>query len=115
MHWRTFNGILKSLEEIDHQHLSNIYWFSKLLNIINKNSTPEDFKKLIDERFEGKILEYKPKWEFKQEREYLDSRGFINWNTDKTFGEIVHNGQIIGSVEHPSKIRENKFKNILDD
>ena len=54
--WRTYDDRVLSLNQIDDQHLSNIYWFSK---VFNSYTSPHIYREII-QRFGGKPLAYKP-------------------------------------------------------
>jgi hypothetical protein len=95
IHWHTFEGNIKLVSEIDHQHLSNIYYFinyttevpyeSFVVNIINKE---------IIERFDGVVLDYRPLRRFALEMKLLSRKGYLQEN-----GEIIINGELVGKVE----------------
>ena len=97
--WVTFQGKPKLVSEIDHQHLSNMYWFhlifwdKKLQWVIDE----------INDRFNGQILHYRPHLQFESEIQGLEDRGMIRWTTDgedrflKT-GVITFKGEIIGAI-----------------
>ena len=76
--WKTFDGKVLKYDELDHQHLSNIYWY----NMICLNNKPLNIVNIINNRFYGEILPYKPMLKFKDEIAFLESRGYLVW-TDK--------------------------------
>jgi hypothetical protein len=83
---KTFDGQVLKYDELDHQHLSNIYWY----NMICLNNKPLNIVNIINNRFYGEILPYKPMLKFKDEIAFLESRGYLVW-TDKgdyLLGEI---------------------------
>ena len=53
MEYRTFENKVVDTNKIDHQHLSNIYWFNKILNRMNP---PSIITNRINEEFGGEIL-----------------------------------------------------------
>jgi len=61
---------------MDHQHLSNIYWFNR---IINEITSPKIIMDRITNDFDGSILPYRPKPSFKLEIDELDKRGLLSW------------------------------------
>jgi len=76
--WGTFDNRIIKLDEMSHQHISNIFWF--IHKIVPENyceSTKEEILNTIKERFEGYVLCYRPLPEFKQEREYLLHKGYL--------------------------------------
>ena len=86
--WRTHDGRVLTLDQIDDQHLSNIYWFSR---ISYSNISPHIYRE-ITQRFGGKPLQYKP-LPIPGEIEALKERGFII-GTD-----IIFEGLVIGTLK----------------
>ena len=82
--WRTADGREISLDEITHQHASNIIWFYELL------CGKEHYliRTLINEKFNGVVLDFEP----------LPIEGEIKALYQK--GLITHNGVIIKRIEH---------------
>ena len=118
-YWRvfrkTYSGV--NLNEVTHQNLSNIYWFYKILyNHIFSESIIDGLVsayKIINEKFNGDILPYYPKFEFKEEILFLEKNGYIFWKSDiKEFGEIIYDGEIIGKVECIKYLRNKKLKDV---
>lgn len=71
--WTDFKGQQKLVSELDQQHLSNIYWFNKILHGIET-----DFiKSELEERFNGQLLEYRPHISYKAEIQMLQERGYL--------------------------------------
>ena len=99
--WTTFEGVEKSISEIDHQHLSNIHYFMKYIN-------PGFYNKgihmliggEIDKRFNGKLLPYRALARHFGEIEYLRKKGWLKsgWNGEKNSTLIVIDGEEIGEV-----------------
>ena len=125
--WTTHNKKQIKLDEMDHQHLSNIYWYNKIvLGYDPKNKAdnkPMERQDLIFEqingRFNGEILPYKPLLAFQFEIEMLEKNGWLRWNEDKTRAEIVFpmNGdmQVVGYIESPAWVRDKKLEGILNE
>lgn len=91
--WTTFKGKEVSFDTIDHQHLSNCYWFSKftynlddtdmhLINITNK----------LAERFNGQLLPYRPHIDFRSEISMLKAKGYLHYCPNNPNRIIIHNG-----------------------
>ena len=103
--WGTFNGKTKNVEEIDHQHLSNIYWFFYIIhNEIMMFALNE-----IEERFNGQLLDYRPHISFEMEIEFLEKNGYLFWRPDQdtelyTKGFIVIDGKNVGYINKPKKL-----------
>ena len=96
--WVTFQGKTKLVSEIDHQHLSNMYWYylifwdKKLQWVLDE----------INDRFNGQILHYRPHLQFESEIQGLEDRGMIRW-TEETksimkVGVISFKDRIIGAI-----------------
>lgn len=97
--WTTFNKREIPVAELDHQHLSNIYWFHIL-------KWKERLNWVIDEiklRFNGQVLEYKPHTEYAHEIEFLEKEGYLTWKSNNAgdqirIGEINFEGNTIGTI-----------------
>ena len=94
--WKTFDGRVVTFEEMEHQHMSNIYWFINKVAPINyyNDSIRKDIMFWLKKRFNGLILYYKPVPEFTQEKAYLLRKGYL-----KPDGMIVVDNQVIGCYE----------------
>ena len=114
MKYRDYNGNTGEISELSHSHLSNIYWFNKILNGWDDyDSRLNSILDSIKQKFGGEILPYNPKWQFKTEIETLESRGHFIWNLDKTRADIVYMGKVVGSYETPESIRNEKITDLL--
>lgn len=112
MEYTNYKGEKKSLVELDHQHLSNIYWYNKIL------WDRDDYylKFILDQintRFEGKMLPYIPQWQFTHEIDYLDKMGFLNWNQEHTEADVIYDGHTVGHYIIPEKLREDKINELI--
>lgn len=113
MEYTNYKGEKKPLNQIDHQHLSNIYWYNKI--VFNRDDHYLKFiLDQINSRFDSKILPYVPQWQFQAEIEYLDKMGFLNWNKDKTEADVIYQGHVVGRYITPERLREIKLKEIID-
>lgn len=92
--WGTWDGRTLNVNQLEHQHLSNIYWF----NIILRNKVPLFALDELKRRFEHNLLPYRPDIRFDDEITKLEKRGFLIWNTDKTHGVIIFNGTTVGEA-----------------
>lgn len=89
--WTTWDGRHIPAEEITHQHLSNIYYYTHfVLPEYYSEETKKDVYRLLMAKF-GKILPYKPDIRFVQEQGYLMKKGFLMDNND-----IVIQGRKVG-------------------
>ena len=132
--WTTHNKKQIKLDEMDHQHLSNIYWYNILVLGYDPNNRADNKSierqslifEQIDGRFNGEILSYKPLWSFKFEIQMLEKNGWVHWNKDKTHAEIKFNGsignrynppafQVVGYIESPAWVRDQKLEGILNE
>lgn len=109
--WGSLDGKRTDISEMDHQHLSNIYWYARV--ILNSETHP-DITTEITKRFNGKVLEYRPKMEFQFEIDQLDSSGYLQWNEDKSYADIFFKNERVGSVTKLSFIRNSKIENLLN-
>lgn len=95
--WGSFNGKVHDTDTMDHQHISNIYWYYKLLvDISYRDKTVEFILSEIDRRFNGEVLPYKPMDSFKIEIDALKKKGYIQDNGLNE--DIIVNGEKIGEV-----------------
>lgn len=92
--WVTFDNNKVNLEEIDHQHLSNIYYFINILFPVHYDeSTKLLVGNILHKRFNDHILPYRPNIRFRNEIQYLMGQGFLKFD-----GTIVINGNCIGHL-----------------
>lgn len=90
--WTTWEGNVKTVEEIDHQHLSNIYWF----NIVLYNRIYLFVVKELHRRFDGELLPYIPDVRFENEIRSLEKKGFVSYINGKRILKL--NNEIIGEI-----------------
>ena len=103
MKWTSFQNKVVDTETIDHQHLSNAYWYCRV--VLNHTSYKSVFslselKQIFSERFNGQILPYRPHVDFKWEIEFLKKEGFLKWET-KWKGTITFENEVIGEIYLP--------------
>lgn len=94
--WTTFEGKSLDMDTIDHQHLSNIYWYTRIFSYEPSPAAIAQLKK----RFNSEILEYKPLLRFPQEIQGLERKGYLKWENkgDYWLGTITYDGRKIGSI-----------------
>ena len=95
--WTTFDGKQINVSDIDHQHLSNIYWY----NLIVYGKPSETAVKELNKRFQGEILNYHPLLRFKQEIEYLETHDLLTWYDNGSYysGYIKYDNKLIGAIK----------------
>ena len=64
--WTTWDGRNTNMNKIDHQHLSNIYWYNK---IVQKQKANWVFN-YLELKFNGQLLPYRPHVRFQEEIDY---------------------------------------------
>lgn len=96
--WKTANNIEIPLGEMDHQHVSNAYYYWKL--VVPFNLPQQDTKgalKMLEQvlklRFNDVLLPYSPLPDFNFEIESLKAAGYLKEN-----GSIYFEDKIIGCV-----------------
>lgn len=97
--WRTFNGREIPVEELDRQHLSNIFWYHLICYNRRQDWTIEQLK----ERFNGQPIEYRPHSDHVHELEQLELQGNLIWKESGKVeqiqvGEILFEGKCIGLI-----------------
>ena len=102
--WRTLDGEEKMISQIDHQHLSNIIWYHAIL----ANSYIHWALELIEEKFEGKILPYRPPFNGTMTNEiralHVQKHCEVKYYSEdgeevKAFSNISYDGQIVGYIK----------------
>ena len=111
MKYRTFENKNVDTTEIDQQHLSNIFWYQKIICEVTPPTYITDELKL---RFDGKILPYKPKSTFKGELLALESLGLLRWNETKDRADIFYKNEIIGEYVTIQANRTDVISQIID-
>jgi len=79
--WTTFSGKKVSFDTIDHQHLSNCYWFAKIIyDFEDKDPHLIKITDKLSDRFNGQLLPYRPHLEFKAEIDNLKMFGLLSYD-----------------------------------
>jgi hypothetical protein len=113
MIYTTFSGEKKDFNKIDHQHISNIYWYNMIV-LERDIHFLAMIKKKINDEFGGDILPYSPHPDFKSEIESLNDMGYLIWqDEDKTWAKITWGEQIVGEYKSKLFLRNNKIDNLL--
>jgi hypothetical protein len=92
--WHTFYGRQIPLEQLSHQHLSNIIWYWE---IIFKSRINQAVYDQIEKRFGGQKLPYRPLISFTNEIDTLFAMGYI---TSKLNSDIIVDGKWIGKIAY---------------
>jgi hypothetical protein len=127
MKQKTFDGRTIDFSEMSHQHLSNCVWFNRIqINFAaynyNKGKISDDttddalfvmyleqqrvkpYIKVIDERFDGEILPYRPLTSFPQEIEMVKKLCDVKedgeiWLEDEHIGYMPKGDAIVNSID----------------
>ena len=110
--YTTYNKRKLNIDDIDHQHLSNIYWFTEIIYGIPTHKWV--WQKIVL-KFNGIILPYKPKSDFKEEISILDKMGCLEWIEidGARKANIMWKGNKVGEVCSVENNREILIKDIL--
>lgn len=93
--WVTYDNRIVKMEEMNHQHMSNIYYYiNTIVPGFYNNEIREYINEWLVKRFAGVILPYRPVPKFRFEKVYLSKMGYTQENND-----IVIGGVKIGSYE----------------
>lgn len=113
MRYTTFENRKVDTDKMDQQHLSNVYWFQKLINGIDCH---KEILAQLNNRFDGKILPYRPMPKFRSEIDSLDRLGYLVWKDIDgfTIADIVYKGEIIGSACYTEQIRDILINEIIN-
>ena len=103
--WQTFQGKIVKVEEMDHQHLSNIYHYM----MYHMQEEHAWIIAELDKRFNGQLLDYRPHVSFEQEIVQLKKMGMLK--PEVRMGNMyvtgifdVVSGKIIGEIRSPFSI-----------
>lgn len=99
--WRTADGRDISLDEMTHQHASNIIWFYDIFLKVDHKV----IRRLINEKFNGVVLPFKP-LPIPNELSDMYKLGLITSNGDIIKKISWNKFYIIGSVTHIPNWRE---------
>jgi hypothetical protein len=97
--WKTFNGREIPVEQLDRQHLSNIFWYHTICHNTKQDWALEQLK----ERFNGQPMQYLPHSDHVHELEQLEALGNLKWrdnyaNENIQVGEINFGNDCIGII-----------------
>ena len=91
--WETFNGKKVSFDTIDHQHLSNCYWFSKTAYDMDAtNLHLIKISNFLADRFNGQLLPYRPHINFWFEINLLRSKDMLRYDNTNVNRIIIYDG-----------------------
>ena len=93
--WKTADGRVISLDEMTHQHASNIIWFYDIFLKVDHKI----IRQLINEKFNGVVLGFKP-LPITDELRDLYKMGLITSNGDIIKKISWNKTALIGSVTH---------------
>lgn len=97
MTWTTYEGVIKKISELDHQHLSNILYFIKYVNPNYSSYIVTNLLKELYKRFDGYQLPYRPKFDW--EAEHLRKQGWLISTNLQNHYNIIIFGEKIGEYK----------------
>lgn len=83
----TFDGKIIDVTMMKHSHVSNSYWYSKII----KDDQFDLWERVIAEKFDNVILPYQPHPDFKNEFNFLMENGYListSYGYDVLFSKI---------------------------
>lgn len=92
--WETAYRQVIKLENMSHQHLSNITYYNRLVVGVE---IPSMITEELNNRFGGIILPYQPLINFKFEMDALVNKGYTSGEPD---ADIIVDGKWIGKVKY---------------
>lgn len=109
-YWTTFDGKKIPVREMEHSHLSNLYWFFRIIHNTTKQWALDEIKK----RFNGQLLPYSPHLGNVDEISFLEINGLLKWRTHTKqdiaeYGDIILFGKKIGEIIRPITKPEHKL------
>jgi hypothetical protein len=76
--WKTFEGRILHFEDMDHQHISNIFWFCVIVSPeLYDDTTKNDIINFIEYKHQGLVAPYKPVRGFMYEQDILHRKGYL--------------------------------------
>lgn len=100
--WLTFKGKKISISTIDHQHLSNCYWYLLVCQGLPKTHRMfKGIREALADRFNGQLLPYRPHVEFDYEIDTLDRKGFLLITSNPRRTIIVFENEVVGEIIRP--------------
>lgn len=69
--WMTYDGRFVKLEDLDHSHLTNSYWYLRIFSGI----IPTNIVEVLEKKYNGELLDYTPR--IREEKEYLEKSGMV--------------------------------------
>lgn len=100
--WKTFNDRVMYPVDMDHQHLSNIYWYHRIFFDIKMIWAID----IIESKYNGQLLPYSPHVSFTQEIKMLEEKNMIEWYARRAtdiqhIAVIRFEGNTIGHIRKP--------------
>lgn len=100
-HRIAFNKKEGDFDKIDHQHLSNCWWFIKVFgeNSEAEKYTLEVIKRQLLDRFNGQLMPYHPHIQNKGEIKALEAQGMVFQDpSEHNAFDIIFEGKKIGKI-----------------
>lgn len=94
--FETARGKTVKFSEMEHSHLCNIIYYQLYINGDNGCVISFLARNEIEERFNGEMLQYEPKYAFEVDR--LMSKGMLEPNSSGGY-DIIDNGVKVGVVK----------------
>ncbi len=94
--WTTADKLQIKFNELEHQHVSNIHWFFKFFW---KSEIPE-IEELLQNKWGGKILSYKPVWDWEAEALKNSNSHELGVSYEGELMFIHYTNEIIGYVNY---------------
>lgn len=103
--YKTFDNKVLNVDDLSHQHLSNICWYHQVIYGLHP---PAGIMDILRKKYDGKILDYHPNPKFINEISYLERKNLLVWRYGLNMGEmgrayIIYKGNKIGeflSIEY---------------
>ena len=88
----TFDGKQINVTQMKHSHVSNSYWYSKII----KDDQFDLWERVIREKFDGVVLPYQPHPNFESEFTFLLDNGYL---ISTSYGyDVVFENEKIGEI-----------------
>lgn len=97
--WRTYDGRELYIHDMTHDHVSSLYYFIRYISTRQHAAVKEEIDRVINEKFHGVILPYRPPCDVIGEAEILQEKGMLKY--DKEHHKYnIHNedGEWIGKI-----------------
>jgi aspartokinase-like uncharacterized kinase len=96
--WKSYDGRRLYIHEMTHEHISSLYYFMRYIHNSPEESVITEINRVINEKYNGIILPYRPPSDVIGEAEKLHQQGLLKYDKANHKFDIIDDGEWIGEI-----------------